>query len=119
MGSYLVCDHRENNSKVISGLMADIIREVIGGYNTATGDDWLLTKEDMARLVEFTDLLIREDGIFEGLLKIGIEKQRYWAISWSDNLFGDRAIYKILSDFSIALARMELYGEEQVLVQWV
>lgn len=121
MGSYLVCDHRENNSKVISGLMADIIREVIGDYNSGSGEDWLLTKEDMARLVEFTDLLIQEDGVFKGLLRKGLEKDKYWANSWikHPDLYGERVMYKILSDFSVALARLILYEDKWIYVHWV
>lgn len=121
MGSYLVCNYRENNSKVISGLMADIIREVVGDYNTKTGDDWLLTEEDLAKLVNITDMLVWDEAMFKGFLQIGLDKNRYWANSWNKHpdLYGVRVLYQILSDFSVSLAHLVQSENKWVLVHWV
>lgn len=113
MGSYLVFDRKENNTKSISYLMATIIQDVLSNVSEKEYG-WWLKKKHVASLISFTVDLVDQDELLQSYidshedvygLKDEFEeiKNRIW---W---------IYKC---FVETLVSMILNKEKYIMVKW-
>ena len=107
MGRYLVVNDQENNTKSISYLMGDIIRDIIGTENATTFDGWKLTRTDLSKCI------IATESLFESEEKLNIyidrHKDTYWAsvskpeeirnnLQWIINCFANNLALMILNN---------------------
>lgn len=114
MGSYLMFDRRENNTKSISYLMAAIIRDVLSNVSEKEYG-WRLKKKHVACLISFTIELTDQDELLQsyidshenvyGLKDEFIEvKNRMW---WIHKCFVETLVSMILNKEKYIMAKWE------------
>lgn len=111
MGSYLVFNKKENNTKSISYPMATIIRDVLP-KDLEKEYGWSLKKKHVAMLVSFTlDLLKDDDNL-----------QEYVNLHTEDYGFGhndfQETIKRIHQDFTETLVEMIFNKMKYIDVKW-
>jgi hypothetical protein len=68
-GYYLNFGGIRNNCKSISSPMANIIREVLPEVEQRGHDGWKLKKKHVARLAQFTNMLLNKDKLLENYIE--------------------------------------------------
>ena len=70
MGSYLIVDGKENNTKSISYPMIDLMRDILPEKNSLSGEDaFALTTREMATLLYNTTQLLKDDELLESYME--------------------------------------------------
>lgn len=115
MGYYLEINAREINSKVTSGLMATIIRTVIGPRDELI-DGWSLTTKHVALLIANMSVLHNKES-FDAFVEQ--HKDSYWAnsITKHPDIYRD-TVSHIRDVFAETLANMVLDGKDVILARW-
>lgn len=115
MGSYLILDHRENNTKSISGLMADIIRDIVGPAPECLQGSWALTRESLSKCTIAATSLLDDESKFK--LYIEKHKTHYWVTSGNFKENKEKLQW-VVNCFAVTLADMTLKDKGLVLAWW-
>lgn len=110
MGSYLVFNKKENNTKSISYPMATIIRDVLP--NTEKEYGWTLKKKQVAKLVSFTLELLDDEEILQVYINEHKENYEFNCEDFRETL------KKIHKDFVETLVEMVFQKQKYISVEW-
>lgn len=114
MGYYLNFGGIRNNCKSISSPMADIIREVLPEVEQKGYDGWKLKKKHVARLAQFTNMLLNEDGLLENYIEN--HKNDYGFDNTFEKL--EEHFKQIHHDFTTALIDMVINKKKYIYAKW-
>ncbi len=110
MGSYLVFNKKENNTKSISYPMATIMRDVLPHTEKEYG--WTLKKKQVAELVSFTLNLLIDDEDLQEYVKLHREDYGFTKRNFKETM---EIIHR---DFTETLVEMVVYKMKRIDVRW-
>lgn len=117
MGSYLVVNGYENNSKAISYPMIDLMREVLPDKKSLTGEEvFAMTKTEIAEVLSVCVPLARNEG---GITDMYIEQNPdgYGLNKETDEVM--RTFSTIEGILARVLSDMVIEGDNAVVCEWV
>jgi hypothetical protein len=134
MGSYLVLDGRENNSKAISGMMVSVIREIDRkdkkyyepDYYNENGigcGDWIIKKRGLAAICSYMRNILDDEEWIEKYTyenhewhKFNGDKEKYYT-HWLKETEEDlKIVYDI---FVNVLIDVVLFDNKRIFAHWV